>query len=159
MIRRILPLTMFLLVNVLWGCGSSGVGDPCTIPNPTSGTACPYVEVGSCFSGAEIYIETQALQCRSRVCMVYQWDQNALLGMQMSDHEFCTCKCGGPGDPSTFCNCSEPRLRLPGRVRRRQPRHPGDLIACALRSYRTRAQTSSHRAWRKHFDGRRPRQA
>ena len=107
MIRRVLPLAVFLLASVVGACGSSGVGDPCTIPNPPTGTHCAQVEVGSCFSGQEIYIETQALQCRTRVCMIYQWDQNARPDDKQL-REFCTCKCGGPGDPSTFCNCPSP---------------------------------------------------
>jgi hypothetical protein len=97
---------LFVLAAITAACGPGGVGDPCTIPNPAltpgSTNVCPG-EV-SCFVGGEIYIETRSLQCRTHVCMIYHWDQMASLNMQATN-EFCTCKCGGPGDTSTFCQC------------------------------------------------------
>lgn len=46
------------------GCAASGVGDPCT---PEAVPRCG-------FAATEVYIETSAVQCRTRVCVVYRLD-------------------------------------------------------------------------------------
>lgn len=46
---------------ILGGCSATGVGDPCTPEAiPTCG-----------FASTEVYIETSSVQCRTRVCVVY----------------------------------------------------------------------------------------
>jgi hypothetical protein len=94
------------------GCGSQGVGDPCNPRHPMlSGQ--PNEEHcaaggpdAACFVGGEIYIETRSLQCRTRVCMVYKWDE-ANRPDQRPARVFCTCKCGGTGEASSLCDCPE----------------------------------------------------
>ena len=62
--NRILSSTMWILAafSMLAGCTAPGIGDPC-IPEsiPEGG-----------FVGSEAYLETSSVQCRTRVCMVYQ---------------------------------------------------------------------------------------
>jgi hypothetical protein len=100
MSRVILPVVLFVLGVLTVGCGSSGVGEPCEPARPplSAGQLSCGPDAG-CFNGGEIYIETRSLQCRTRVCMVYKWDEvNAPL--ERSSRIFCTCRCGGEGDPS-----------------------------------------------------------
>jgi hypothetical protein len=59
---------------------------------------------GACFTGDEIFLATDSGECASRACMVYRWDERAH-PEQRGERVFCTCKCGGAGDPSTFCQC------------------------------------------------------
>lgn len=85
------------------GCGTQGVGDPCNPapPPPTAGEDAGY------FLGSEVYIETRSLQCRTRVCMVYKWDQRSSMN-DRSKRVFCTCRCGGdPDQAASFCACPE----------------------------------------------------
>ena len=58
------------------GCGELGVGDPCA-PQRPGGLPCPSPDGGTsgCFAGTEIYIETQSLACRSRICVVYKYSE------------------------------------------------------------------------------------
>jgi hypothetical protein len=91
------------------GCGSQGVGDPCNPQHPAledGGRECPLAPGASCFLGGEIYIETRSLQCRTRVCMVYKWEE-ASFPTERSLRTFCSCRCGGEGDPASFCSCPE----------------------------------------------------
>lgn len=97
------------------GCGSTGVGDPClpAPPDPMvaadgTRTLCPTPEnpQGGCFLGTEVYIETRSLQCRTRVCMAYKYDQhNDLSGAMRTRNVFCSCRCSGPGDRAALCTC------------------------------------------------------
>ncbi len=48
------------------GCTAQGVGDPC-VPETI-----PYIGSTQGFASSEIYLETSAVQCRTRVCMVYR---------------------------------------------------------------------------------------
>lgn len=107
MSRVILPVLLFVLsAFAVVGCGSSGVGEPCDPAHPAPAAGQPMCGSTGCFSGREIYIETRSLQCRTRVCMVYKWDEAS----QPDDHSrrvFCTCRCGGEGDPTSFCACPD----------------------------------------------------
>src|SRR5690349_16737522 len=80
-------------------CGPSGVGDPCTPTHPAiqdGGKPCGAHQNYACFDPHEIYIETRSLQCRTRACMVYHWDESFEQSDQ-SQRVFCTCRCGGEG--------------------------------------------------------------
>lgn len=90
------------------GCGSTSVGQPC-LPAPPPLTGSPGEAMcngGGCFEGSEVYIETRSLQCATRVCLVYQWNQRAE-PEKRSERTFCTCRCDGEGDPTSFCTCPE----------------------------------------------------
>jgi hypothetical protein len=109
--RRVVSLIAVALLAVLGvGCAETGVGDPC-VPvhpaftgNPGEHACAAGGPDAGCFVGGEVYIETRSLQCRTRVCMVYHWDEfNAMEERNL--RVYCTCRCGGEGDPSTFCSC------------------------------------------------------
>lgn len=105
MSRVMLPLWMFVLGVLAAGCSSTGIGDPCNPAHPSQAagqSSC--AEDAGCFNGGEIYIETRSLQCRTRVCMVYRWDEFSNRD-QHSQRVFCTCRCGGEGDPTSYCLC------------------------------------------------------
>jgi hypothetical protein len=89
-------------------CTSRGVGDPCLPPQPASSTASVLTcsDDAGCFLGSEIYVETRAVECRTRVCLVNHWDE-ATAPEQRSARSYCTCRCQGAGDPSTLCACPE----------------------------------------------------
>ncbi len=107
MSRVILPLVMIVLGVLGVGCSSTGIGDPCNPAHPPLSAGQPScAEDAGCFNGGEIYIETRSLQCRTRVCMVYKWDE-ASAREQHSQRVFCTCRCGGEGDPASFCVCPD----------------------------------------------------
>jgi hypothetical protein len=66
-------------------CGEEGVGDPCTPETvPSKGGV-------SGFEATESYIESNSVQCRSRLCIVHRLDNGT----------------GGPADPRK--NCADPR--------------------------------------------------
>ncbi len=97
------------------GCGELGVGDPCA-PQRPGGLPCPSPDGGTsgCFAGTEIYIETQSLACRSRICVVYKYSEETdPRGTDRSKHVYCTCRCGVPPslaastDESVLCQCPE----------------------------------------------------
>ena len=109
--RRAIPLlAIAALAALVAGCAESGVGDPCVpVHPPYTGGATEHVcpaggPDAGCFVGGEVYIETRSLQCRTRVCMVYHWDEFAA-PEQRNLRQFCTCRCGGEGDPTSFCRC------------------------------------------------------
>lgn len=102
------------------GCPSTGVGDPCVPESvPTNG-----------FQPGEAYLETSSVQCRTRVCMVYQFGASVALDPRESQEEclasgrspaecaglqpeekidervYCTCRCSSQGDSNTpTCSC------------------------------------------------------
>lgn len=116
-----LALVGFLLLG--GGCGVSGVGDPC-VPEaiPTNG-----------FTPGEVYVESGAVQCRTRTCLVYHLTGNpetltsdGCLGVGCVDdvtplmpairlaensinRVFCSCRCrpdtSAPNLPT--CSCSD----------------------------------------------------
>ena len=95
------------------GCAARGLGDPC-IPEsiPAGG-----------FNQREVYVETSAVQCRTRVCMVYQLQGNPehITGTPscganpdcvsqelVNERVFCSCRCSAGGDTNTpLCACNE----------------------------------------------------
>jgi hypothetical protein len=83
--RRSLKLLATALLLSIWaGCTPEGVGDPC---EPES---CPpsETEPGTCdWQYEEVYLEHFSLQCRTRVCMVFRYEETL--------HEpYCTRRCG-----------------------------------------------------------------
>ncbi len=98
------------------GCGSQTVGDPCAPGRPGNAPCAPGRDGGTagCFLGTEIYIETQALECRSRICLVYRYDESSDgTGAQRPKHVYCTCRCGlppslaGGTQAATLCTCPD----------------------------------------------------
>lgn len=110
---------MIALAGAL-GCDTPGVGDPCTPEQiPSDG-----------FNNAESYLETSSVQCRTRVCMVYEFGGNPSRSLeecmamqlptdppgcaglqteaQINERVFCTCRCQPPPGSSTpGCECPE----------------------------------------------------
>lgn len=89
-------LTLLAIAAV--GCQpGTGVGDPCD----------PESIPGGGFDPQEVYLETSSVQCRTRVCMVYE-----IMGLP-SDSEanqndvYCTCRCDAPagGSNTPTCDC------------------------------------------------------
>jgi hypothetical protein len=101
-------LSFSLFVIASSSCTPGGIGDPCLPHQPllahSNDPQCA-ADAG-CFLGSEIYVETRSVQCRTRVCMVNHWDQQAMPDQRSAD-AYCTCRCAGPGDPSTLCRCPE----------------------------------------------------
>lgn len=92
-------------------CAPEAVGEPCLPSHPTAAPGAPRnVEFGAdagFFEQGEVYIETRSLQCRTRVCMAYKWDEENQPD-QRSRRVFCTCRCGGPeGAGSGYCSCPD----------------------------------------------------
>lgn len=102
-------------------CADEGVGDPCT-PETI-----PQKDGVYGFEKSESYIESSSVQCRSRLCIVYQLDNktngatpadprvicsapNTPMGCTPPDElarsVHCTCKCGGP-KTSEQCECPD----------------------------------------------------
>ena len=100
-----------------FGCQTPGVGDPCTPEQvPPDG-----------FQSSESYLETSSVQCRTRVCMVYQFEGNPtrtredcelnpmgeVCGLlpsrnEVSERVYCTCRCRPPSDSNIpGCECPE----------------------------------------------------
>lgn len=77
------------------GCSVSPVGDPC-IPEsiPQNG-----------FDAREIYLETSSVQCRTRVCMVYQLQGNPDLICGTPGADPNTCVTQDALDKQVFCSC------------------------------------------------------
>jgi hypothetical protein len=98
------------------GCTSNGVGDPCLPPQPsssaTTAAAANCGDDAGCFLGSELYVETRAVECRTRVCLVNHWDQVSA-PQERSERTYCTCRCDGPGDPATLCDCPDGFRCLP----------------------------------------------
>ena len=116
-LRRLIATIGVSILASIVGCGDPGVGDPCAPTRPGSQPcnpmATPPVTTG-CFQGTEIYLETQSLQCRSRICLVYRYaEQSDNLGRERPRRVYCTCRCGVPAslasstDQSVLCTCPE----------------------------------------------------
>ena len=116
-VRRLIALIGFGALTAL-GCGDLGVGDPCAPQRPMGLVCNPAANMtAGCFRGTEIYIETQSLQCRSRICLVYRYDEAADEATPSSGRMlrpkrvFCTCRCGVPASlratvpQSELCAC------------------------------------------------------
>lgn len=96
------------------GCEAPGVGDPC---DPEQ------IPVGG-FVPSEAYLETSSVQCRTRVCVVYQLngfpnrDNTCVPGtdhpcstqQETEDRIYCTCRCkasAGSSNTATLCDCPD----------------------------------------------------
>ncbi len=114
-------ILMLTIPAMLVGCRASGVGDPCT----------PEIVPPGGFNMAETYLETSSVQCRTRVCMVYQLagdptvpreECEAMNGLgacpdspsqrDIDASVYCTCRCDAPdngtdGAGVPLCECGE----------------------------------------------------
>lgn len=109
-------ILMLSIPAMLVGCRASGVGDPCV----------PEVVPEGGFNRAEAYLETSSVQCRTRVCMVYQLEGDPSESREecndrggadcafkpimadIDDRVFCTCRCDAPvGNGAPLCACGE----------------------------------------------------
>lgn len=95
------------------GCSPSPIGDPC-VPESIPATG---------FDDREVYLETSSVQCRTRVCMVYQVEGNpedicdegndteqCVDGTVADNQVFCTCRCSVPEGAQAntpLCNCAD----------------------------------------------------
>jgi hypothetical protein len=112
-LRSIAPL-LLSIGCALAGCTSSPIGDPC-VPESIPETG---------FDPREIYLETSSVQCRTRVCMVYQLDgnpneicrgdgtdgPNCVQAEDLEDQVFCTCRCSIPAGVQAntpLCSCAD----------------------------------------------------
>ena len=115
---------LIIVAVVAIGCGTEGVGDPCTPETIPSKSVGGQVEKG--FEKTESYIESNSVQCRSRLCIVHRLDNgrdapadptkicgapnvpatdmNCVRPDQLDRSVHCTCKCGGP-KTSEQCQC------------------------------------------------------
>lgn len=123
--RSMLNWMAAVLVGISLGaCSDEGVGDPCipeAIPCSEDGKTCG-------FQSTESYIESSSVQCRSRLCIVYQLDNgrngdppadprnvcgpnNTSVGCvppeELDRGVHCTCRCGGPKTSVEFCECPD----------------------------------------------------
>ena len=94
-------------------CGEKGIGDPCLPEQVPEGG----------FDGNERYIESSSVQCRSRICLVYELegDPRTPLGSpecgsnascptpdEVADRVFCSCRCKAPpGVNARTCSCPD----------------------------------------------------
>ena len=114
----------FLIANVclsflaVLGCTGSPIGDPCVPESvPTNG-----------FEPTEVYLESSSVQCRTRLCMVYQLDGNpnfvvdeepstcpsgstdCVMKSEVQQRVFCSCRCDVADDQdqnTPLCACPE----------------------------------------------------
>ncbi len=113
--KRFLLGTLFLTFALV-GCEAPGVGDPC-VPEA--------IPEGGGFNPLEVYLETSSVQCRTRVCMVYQFEGDPSesfeecesptgsgidcaskpLQDQIDDRVFCTCRCDTTTQGASTCEC------------------------------------------------------
>jgi hypothetical protein len=111
-VARLLAVGMLAATSV--GCAPSPIGDPCVPESiPPNG-----------FDAREVYLETSSVQCRTRVCMVYQLQgrPDSICGSPGADPAncadpvavdtqiFCSCRCSVPegAEANTpLCNCGE----------------------------------------------------
>jgi hypothetical protein len=109
--RKTMKRPWLALVAIVLGltgvaCADTGVGDPCSParppPTPPANTTCRPGQ--GCFVDQEIYLETRSLQCRTRVCMVWRWDE-ARRPEQESQRVFCTVKSNQDAECPTEFSC------------------------------------------------------
>lgn len=108
-LKALMPLA---LVAVAAGCNSTPIGDPCVPESIPPGG----------FDSREIYLETSSVQCRTRVCMVYQLDgdpENICEGGgpagcieqdTVNNQVFCSCRCSvtdGSQANTPLCDCGD----------------------------------------------------
>lgn len=108
-----------LAASMTGACADEGVGDPCTPETiPQKGGIFG-------FEKSESYIESSSVQCRSRLCIVYQLDNGTEVPADprvpctgpgvpagctppaaLANSVYCTCKCGGP-KTAEQCECPD----------------------------------------------------
>lgn len=116
---KTLYLLMGLAAMAVMGCSDDDVGAPCA-PSRPGGQRCDVAAgdggTAGCFQGSEVYIETQSLQCRSRICLVYRFSEATSSSTAAGNRDalarvYCTCRCGVPDslrattDPNVLCRC------------------------------------------------------
>ncbi|HJK99414.1 MAG TPA: hypothetical protein RMF84_19465 [Polyangiaceae bacterium LLY-WYZ-14_1] len=94
--------------GLLAGCEAPGVGAPCEPESVPQGG----------FDAQERYLETSSVQCRTRVCLVYELDgdpreicgeggdDNCVTPEEL-DRVFCTCRCDAPTGDARECECPD----------------------------------------------------
>jgi len=110
--RPLVIVTLFGTALLALGCTGSPVGDPCVPESIPPGG----------FDPQEVYLETSSVQCRTRVCMVYQLSGNPDVicdefGMPagciprttLSNQVFCSCRCSSDGGDTNIplCDCGD----------------------------------------------------
>lgn len=108
----VLVLAMLVVAMLAVACTGSPVGDPCVPESIPPGG----------FDSQEVYLETSSVQCRTRVCMVYQLEGNPELICEDCDNcadclpraevnaqVLCTCRCSSTTGDSNIplCNCGD----------------------------------------------------
>ncbi|MBX3270931.1 MAG: hypothetical protein KF729_11765 [Sandaracinaceae bacterium] len=105
--------SLVLALLLAAGCTGSPVGDPCVPESIPPGG----------FDAREIYLETSSVQCRTRVCMVYELTGDpgnicedtgnapgCLPRATVNSQVFCSCRCsiseGGQAN-TPLCDCGE----------------------------------------------------
>jgi hypothetical protein len=116
-VRSIVSWSLPFAALFMVACQSSGVGDPCTPEQIPEGG----------FRPGESYLETSSVQCRTRVCMVQDFEgdpskvfygpgdsrntcevdeEGCNYAAEVEDSVFCTCRCGAPAGSNTpTCEC------------------------------------------------------
>lgn len=106
---------MVMAIASSFACEAPGVGDPCSPERiPPEG-----------FVNGEVTLETSSVQCRTRVCMVYQLDgiptfegpdgpscdatvQKCASAADTEQRVYCTCRCDAPASANAaLCECPE----------------------------------------------------
>jgi len=104
-------IALAFVTGALSGCEAPGVGAPCVPESVPEGG----------FDEQERYLETSSVQCRTRVCLVYELagdprelceDANAnpetCVGLEERDERvFCTCRCDAPTGNARECECPD----------------------------------------------------
>lgn len=127
--RALLAATTVLFLGGTLGCEEGGVGDPC-IPEDEFNAGFPG------FSKDEVFIESRSFQCRTRVCLVAnfqgrvscKYGQSAeggvcrtpdltnpvtpavpaqLIERRPEDAVYCTCRCAGAQADAPYCECPD----------------------------------------------------
>lgn len=92
------------------GCSTPAVGDPC-LPEQIPETG---------FDPREAYIESNSVQCETRVCMVFHLDgdptcpegqstpeHKCAMASLVDDSVYCTCRCDSGGTGFAECECPD----------------------------------------------------
>ena len=115
-----------LMLVIAMGCGPSygadadgGAGDGGATGAPVvGGPAClPEAIPAGGYSGAEVYLETNSVDCETRACLVYHLDGDPRMldcdkpgcvsRAEAAARAFCTCRCSGGDEGSALCACPE----------------------------------------------------
>ncbi len=116
-VRPVSSWALPFLAVFMMACSSSGVGDPCTPEQIPEGG----------FKPGESYLETSSVQCRTRVCMVRDFEgdptrvfygagdsrntctpdeDDCNTAADVEQAVFCTCRCDAPAGSNTpTCAC------------------------------------------------------